>query len=255
MCGRYTLVRGEKILEVVGNVTIREDLRRFMEKGRFNIAPTQDVLVVLRQGASVPELTLMRWGLIPHWAKDASIASKLINARAETLAEKPSFRQALLKRRCVIPADGFYEWRKNADGSKTPMYATLKTGEGFAFAGLYETWHAPTGEEVTTCTIITTGPNELMAPIHTRMPAILLREGVQAWLDGAPRSAEELQGMLVPLEAEKMQLRAVGKEVNRAGAEGASLIEPVTDVPVAVVEKAQAKRGRKEKNTGQGSLF
>ena len=252
MCGRYTLAQGEKIIEAIPNVTIREDLRKVMEQGRFNIAPTQEILVAIQPTAQ-PELEVMRWGLIPHWAKDASIASKMINARAETLAEKPAFRQALEKRRCVIPADGFYEWRKNADGTKTPIYLTLKSLRGFAFAGLWETWKDRDGKTVTTCTIITTTPNALLAPIHNRMPAILSPEGVRRWLDPGPHTAEALLAELKPFPAEEMQAHAVSRAVNAATQDGPELIVPVEEM---APERAPPKRRRvRPDHPAQGSLF
>ena len=177
----------------------------------------------------------------------ASAASSF-NARAETLAEKPAFRKALEKRRCVIPADGFYEWRKNADGSKTPMYITLASEGVFAFAGLFETWKDPLGEEVKTCTIITTGPNGLLAGVHDRMPAILSPEGVKAWLAGT--GEEKVLELLKAYPAEQMKMRPVGRGVNSAAREGAELIAPVADVPVA--EKKQRGKGEMP---GQGALF
>ena len=256
MCGRYTLSQGEKIVEAIPNITIREDLRRLMDGGRFNIAPTQDVLVAVQSGAN-PELRVMQWGLVPSWAKDAS--SPLINARAETLAEKPMFRSAFRARRCVVPADGFYEWRTNADGSKTPLYIRLKSHGGFAFAGLWETWKDPTGEELTTCTIITTRPNSLLAPIHNRMPAILSPEAVRRWLDpGAGASgAEELLALLEPFPTEQLEFHLVSRAVNSAEREGSELIVAVEDggpakaTPAARSRTHRAKGGAKT----QGELF
>jgi putative SOS response-associated peptidase YedK len=260
MCGRYTLSQGEKVIEAIPNVTIREDLRRIVDQGRFNIAPTQDILVVI-QPAATPEAKLMRWGLIPHWAKDPAIAGKLINARAETLAQKPAFRQALQKRRCVIPADGFYEWRKNEDGTKTPIYTHLKSRRGFAFAGLWETWADPRpgpshGTLLTTCTIITTPPNPLLAPIHNRMPAMLSPESARAWLDPRPRPPEELLAFLQPFPAGQMDTRIVSRAVNSAAHDGPDLITPVEDSPSPEKSKPNSKPHRaKPDHPIQKSLF
>jgi putative SOS response-associated peptidase YedK len=256
MCGRYTLSQGEKIVEAIPNITIREDLRRLLDGGRFNIAPTQDVLVAV-QAAAGPELQVMQWGLVPAWAKDAE--SPLINARAETLAEKPTFRGALRARRCVVPADGFYEWRTNGDGSKTPLYIRLKSRRGFAFAGLWETWKDPTGETLRTCTIITTPANALVATIHNRMPAILTAEEVRQWLAGdtGAESPEGLLALLGPFPAGEMEMHAVSRAVNFAGREGRELIEPVEDVPGEGGKAGKKSRVRREKSDqrGQGELF
>jgi len=144
MCGRYTLIRHDTIVGISFNLTVLANLRLI---ARYNIAPTQEILAFARR----PELTpqLMRWGLVPSWATDLSIGNRMINARAETLAQKPAFRKALEARRCIIPADGFYEWRKNPDGSKTPFYIQLKSQAPFAFSGLYENWNTPDGQLIT----------------------------------------------------------------------------------------------------------
>src|ERR1041384_1101790 len=157
MCGRYSLSKGEKIIEIVPNITMKADLR---EVGRWNIAPTQDVLVVANRPGRAGEFQAqtMRWGLIPSWAKDPSIGNKMINARAEPLAQKPAFRHSLERRRCIIPADGFYEWRKNPGGAKTPMYLRLKNGQAFGFAGLWDIWRDDQGKPLETCTIAQNTP-------------------------------------------------------------------------------------------------
>src|SRR6266851_6872236 len=164
MCGRYTLTIDVKtIAETFGVAPTIETAPR------YNIAPTQEVVSILSNGSV--HLDWLQWGLIPSWAKDESIGSKMINARAETLAEKPSFKRLLRSKRCLVVADGFYEWRKE-NGSKTPMYITLKNGAPFAFAGLWDQWKNPEGQQVRSCTIITTEPNDVLVPIHNRMPEI-----------------------------------------------------------------------------------
>lgn len=209
MCGRYSLVFEFDVLEgrfrLVGGIQLPL-------LPRYNIAPTQKVLVITNDGtANHPET--MRWGLIPSWAKDPSIGSRLINARAETVAEKPSFRTALRRRRCLIPADGFYEWRK--EGSRRiPMRITLKSGEPFAFAGLWESWKNPEGQWVKSCTIITTEPNEVMAPIHNRMPVILLPDVESLWVDPKAEDLTTLVGLLAPYPAEDMEAYQVSTAVN-----------------------------------------
>lgn len=192
---------------------------------RYNVAPTQDVSVVLNE--SPTRLSVVQWGLIPGWAKDPGIGAQMINARAETVAEKPAFRSAFKKRRCFVLADGFYEWRKEGDGkTKTPMYLRLKSGEPFALAGLWEVWNSPEGEPRRTCTIITTEPNELVAPIHNRMPAILPRDAEAAWLDGSLEPAA-LMALLKPYPADQMQAHAVSRRVNAPQNDEPALIEPV----------------------------
>lgn len=181
---------------------------------RYNIAPTQVVPTVINDGNN--EVRLMRWGLIPHWAKDESIGNRMINARCETLAEKPAFRDSFKKRRCVIFVDGFYEWRKDPGGrTKTPIHIKLKTGEPFAFAGLWTEWRPKDGNEpVCSCTIITCHSNELIEQFHHRMPVILPREALEAWLDPEPVDPEKLKPLLKPFPSDKMFAYPVATVVN-----------------------------------------
>ena len=206
MCGRYTLTIDIKTVAEKFGVPAALDT-----SPRYNIAPTQEVVSVMRNGAS--HLARLRWGLIPSWAKDESIGSRMINARAETLTEKPSFKGLLRSKRCLIVADGFYEW-KQENGSKIPMYMTLKSGEPFAFAGLWDLWKSPDGEHIRSCTIITTEPNDLVAPIHNRMPAILLPGAYADWLDPDMRDEQALSHWLAPYPAEEMTARPVSRLVN-----------------------------------------
>jgi putative SOS response-associated peptidase YedK len=206
MCGRYTLTIDIKTVAEKFGVPASLDT-----SARYNIAPTQEVVSVMRNGAS--HLEWLRWGLIPSWAKDESIGSRMINARAETLTEKPSFKGLLRAKRCLIVADGFYEW-KQENGSKIPMYMTLKSGEPFAFAGLWDLWKSPGGEHIRSCTIITTEPNDLVASIHNRMPAILLPGAYADWLDPDIRDEQALSHWLAPYPAEEMTARPVSRLVN-----------------------------------------
>ncbi|AGL03381.1 SOS response-associated peptidase [Desulfoscipio gibsoniae] len=179
MCGRFTLT--VELSTVIRIFQVHWDYKSFDYSKRYNIAPTQNVLVITRTEES-REISLMRWGLIPHWAKDASIASKLINARAETVDQKPSFKPSFLHRRCLIPADGFYEWKKKA-GEKTPLRITLPDQEVFAFAGIWARWRSPKGQDIHSCSIITTEANNQMRDIHNRMPVILSGSSAHhAWL-------------------------------------------------------------------------
>src|SRR5713226_7362206 len=175
MCGRFTLTIDIKTVAETFGVA-----PSLQASPRYNIAPTQEVVTILSNGSA--HMEWLQWGLIPSWAKQESIGSKMINARAETLAEKPSFKGLLRSKRCLIIADGFYEWRQE-NGSKTPMYITLKDGKPFAFAGLWDLWKSPDGEQIRSCTIITTETNELVATIHNRIPAILSADAREHWLD------------------------------------------------------------------------
>lgn len=222
MCGRFTLtVDADTIhdafpwLEVPSNLT-----------PRYNIAPTQPVAVVPNNGQN--RLDAFVWGLIPAWAKDPSIGNKLINARGETLVEKPSFRSAYKRRRCLILADGFYEWVKQpGEKAKTPHYIQLESKEPFAFAGLWEYWHAPDGSEVYSTTIITTEPNETIAKLHNRMPVILPPAAYEQWLDPAEQPAEKLQPLLRPYPAEEMMHYPVSTLVNSPHNDVPEIIHPV----------------------------
>lgn len=216
MCGRFTLT-----------IDINRVAQRFgvapsiQVAPRYNVAPTQDVVTIMSNGTA--HLDLLRWGLIPSWAKDESVGSRMINARAETLAEKPSFKRLLHARRCLVVADGFYEW-KQEHGGKTPMYITLKDQEPFAFAGLWDSWKSPEGQQVRTCTIITTQPNELMASIHNRMPAILPQQAIEEWLDPAQRDDQALLSLLKPYPTDEMTARPVSRKVNSPKYDSADLI-------------------------------
>jgi putative SOS response-associated peptidase YedK len=213
MCGRFRVARSKELLEeafgaVDGPVPVEWS-------PRYNVAPGQSIVAV-RQDAARPvrELVRLRWGLIPAWAKEASIGYKMINARAETAAEKPSFRDAMKRRRCLIPADGFYEWKK-AGGKKLPYCFTMADDAIFAFAGLWERWRNPSGEPVESCTILTTEPNELAREIHDRMPVILSPEDYELWLDPGFARVDELKEMLKPYPAAGMRSFRVSDRVNQ----------------------------------------
>lgn len=179
---------------------------------RYNIAPTQDAPIVTNDDPK--HLCLMRWGLVPSWAKDAAIGNRMINARAETLAEKPSFRKPLERRRCLVLADGFYEWRKEAGSANIPIRFVLKSREPFAFAGLWDTWRAPDGKELVSFTIVTTEANELLRPVHDRMPVILRREDEERWLDPDLKDSARLLPLLRPYAAAEMEAYEVSMLVN-----------------------------------------
>ena len=217
MCGRFSIFADpERLAERFDAGLPPEGLRP-----RYNAAPTQSLPVLLNEEDRV--IQLLRWGLVPFWAKDPSIGSQMINARAETLAEKPAFRNALKKRRCLVLADGFYEWQKTLTG-KAPMRITLASGEPFAFAGLWENWDLPEGDKLRTFTIITTSPNELVAPIHNRMPVILRPEHEPLWLDNDAEPSAWLD-VLRPYPSELMKAYPVSKRVNFVGNDDAEVVE------------------------------
>ncbi|MBN1220482.1 MAG: SOS response-associated peptidase [Anaerolineae bacterium] len=220
MCGRYTLaVDKKRLAESFSTIEIPEQLAP-----RYNIAPSQPVAVVANNAPDKVELFL--WGLIPSWAKDPSIGNRMINARAETLAEKPSFKNAYKRRRCLVLADGFFEWKKGPD-TKTPMYIRLASSNPFAFAGLWESWHGADGSHILSCTIITTTPNELMANIHNRMPVILAPEAYEQWLDPAECTPTQLSGLLKPYPAEQMTAYPVSRAVNNPRNDTPECITPL----------------------------
>ena len=223
MCGRFTLV---KLADVEGYFPWIKPPDEAIP--RYNIAPTQPILIAANDAKnSAFQFDYALWGLIPCWAKDPKIGNKMINARAETLAEKPSFRTALKRRRCLIPADGFYEWRKEADGSKTPMYIRMKTGQPFAFAGLWEDWCDHDAAPVRSCTIITTTPNALMKTIHDRMPVILPPEAQHRWLAAGEQNPADLQPLMVPFTADAMEAFPVSRTVNNPRNELPECVNPV----------------------------
>ncbi len=211
MCGRYSLVAD------MSELALRFDFEGGGETRppRFNIAPTQEVLAVTRDaGDSRNAARAMRWGLIPFWAKDPSIGNRMINARAETVDTSPAFRRAFERRRCLVVADGFYEWLK-VGKDRVPMRVSLSSGEPFAFAGLWETWRSPDGQPVASCTIITTTPNAVMEPVHNRMPVILPRDAEGVWLDASgARSTAELKELLAPYAGPDLEVYEVSKLVN-----------------------------------------
>ena len=221
MCGRYSLVAS--IADLEGRFGF--DGADVAYSSSYNVAPTQGVLTLVAENEA-RRAVRMRWGLIPSWAREASIGSRMINARAETVAEKPSFRTALRRRRCLVLTDGFYEWRRTSAG-KRPMRITMASGEPFAFAGLWDTWRNPQEETVTSCTIITTVANDLLRPIHDRMPVILPRDAEEFWLDHDVREPEVLREVLIPHNPGAMKAYEVSTLVNSPANDGPELSVPV----------------------------
>ncbi len=221
MCGRFALFApGESLAEqfLMGSVP--------MLSPRYNIAPTQPVTAVrLSPRTNQREWALFRWGLIPSWAKDDTFSARMINARAETAAEKPAFRAAFKRRRCLIPADGFYEWQK-LNGKKQPMFICAQDGSPLALAGLWEVWHSADGSMIESCTILTTTPNDLMAPIHNRMPVIVEPEDYDLWLNPGQRP-EAARHLLRPFPSQKLTAYPVSTRVNSPRNDDPSCIVPV----------------------------
>jgi putative SOS response-associated peptidase YedK len=219
MCGRFTLRTPASAVAEAFGVLPFADLRP-----RYNIAPSQPVAVVRSAQSNGRELALLKWGLVPSWADDPAIGYKMINARGETVATKPSFRKAFKVRRCLVVTDGFYEWQKTDRGKKQPHYIRLKHDGPFAFAGLWEHWRRD-DQEIESCTIITTDANELMAPIHNRMPVILAPADYDVWLDPAIHEVERLQRLLRPFPAGEMTAYPVSTLVNNPRNEVAECME------------------------------
>ncbi len=223
MCGRYTLHHKPKEIEERFEVEPVEELLA----PRYNIAPSQIIPVIrhAQSGAGLREMAGCKWGLIPFWAKDPKIGNNLINAKAETIAEKPSFKQAFAKRRCLIPTDGFYEWQKRGKAPSQPIYIRRRDGGLFAFAGLWEVWKSPEGEPLETCTIITVEPNELISKIHHRMAAILKLDDEAAWID--PKSSvDDLLQMLRPYDSDALEAIPVSRAVNSPAHDSPACIVP-----------------------------
>jgi putative SOS response-associated peptidase YedK len=215
MCGRFAFYSPSEAITALFGVHTGVEI-----EARYNIAPTQFIAAIRNSESDSRELVMLRWGLVPFWAKDPAIGNRMINARAETVAEKPSYRNAYKKRRCLILANGFYEWRKEADG-KTPYYITTADESPFAFAGLWERWDSKESDEtLQTTTIITADANEFMESLHHRMPIILQAEGADRWLSGDNELVHNVAEITPPLKA-----WAVDRRVNNARNEGPELIE------------------------------
>ncbi len=221
MCGRYSITASlEELAQRFDFDGDRDDFRP-----RYNVAPTQQVLTVV--GGDTRRAGFMRWGLIPSWSKDGPSSRPLINARAETVAEKPSFRSSLKKQRCLVLADGFYEWQKVGD-TKRPMRITMRSGEPFAFAGLWSKWRDPEGDSISSCAIITTEANDLLRPIHHRMPVILPEEVEDLWLDTDLDDSDALTQLLEPYPDNAMEAYEVSRLVNSASNDVPEATAPIS---------------------------
>ena len=219
MCGRYTLTTpAERLAEEFG---FRDSSAELPQS--YNVAPTQGVAAVLEEGGG-RYLEVLRWGLIPPWADDPQIGSRMINARSETAPEKPSFRRAFRERRCLIPADGFYEWQRT-NGAKQPFYIHMEDGRPFAFAGLWESWGRGGEGEIRTCTILTTAANAVVGEIHERMPVIVAPDAYDVWLDPSSER-DELTGLLAPYPEDEMEAYPVSRFVNSPSNNDPRCVEP-----------------------------
>jgi putative SOS response-associated peptidase YedK len=247
MCGRYVINTPPDLMRRIFNYAEQPNF-----PPRYNVAPTQPIPVV-RVDNGARSFALVRWGLIPSWVEDPRNFSLLINARAEAVLDKPAFRNAMRRRRCLIPADGFYEWQQ--DGArKRPFYAAAK--EPIAFAGLWEPWMGPNGEEMETACIITTPANHTLRPLHDRMPAVIPREAFDMWLDCARVDAETAAALLVPAPEDTFVPHEVSTAVNRAANDSAALIAPVAPGANAPPPKPAGRpKAKAREDDGQASLF
>ncbi len=244
MCGRFTLIRLADFTDLFPWIRGPDE----PPPPRYNIAPTQAVPVAINQPQ--PKFDYLVWGLIPFWAKDPTIGGRMINAHVESIAAKNSFKHALRRRRCIVPANGFFEWRKNPDGTKTPVYITLRSARPMGFAGLWDVWQDAKGTELRSFTIITTPANSFVRPIHDRMPAILREEDYRQWLDPAEHPPEDFQKVYEIYPADVLDARPVSKIVNNAKVDTPECIESPVEAP-----PTQPKSRRKRKSNEGPSLF
>jgi putative SOS response-associated peptidase YedK len=247
MCGRYLITSAPEAIRALFRYAEEPDF-----PPRYNIAPTQPVPIV-RLDNGVRSLALVRWGLIPAWVEDPRTFSLLINARGESVSEKPAFRNAMRRRRCLFPADGFYEWKADV-GRKRPFCIRPRNRQPVAFAGLWETWTGPNGEEVDTACIVTTAANRLLAPIHDRMPVVIAPEAFDLWLDCAHVDAVTAAALIAPAPEGLFEAYEISTAVNRTANDSAAVIAPIGSQPAPAVAAAPAAKAKK-KDDGQASLF
>jgi putative SOS response-associated peptidase YedK len=248
MCGRYALITNPEAIRALFRYPERPNF-----PSRFNIAPTQPIPIVrLFEGRR--QFALVRWGLIPGWVKDPRSFSLLFNARGESVVERPAFQAAMRYRRCLVPFDGFYEW-KHSGRRRQPYYIHARDGGPLAFAGLWESWIGPNGEEMETAAIITTSANDRLAPLHNRMPVILPPEAFDLWLDHRNVDAEAAATLITPAREDLLEVHPVSEAVNRAENDAPELIDPVEEAPEAEIAEEQPRRKKAARDGGQGSLF
>jgi putative SOS response-associated peptidase YedK len=248
MCGRYTLTTSPRSLRELFRF---EDWPDFPP--RYNIAPSQPIAIV-RMSEGKRQFALVRWGLLPPWVKDPRTFSLLLNARGESVNDKPAFRNAMKRRRCLIPADGFYEWKRDG-GRSQPYFVRAKSGEPLAFAGLWECWIGPNGEELETATIVTTRANRTLSEIHERMPVIIPPEAFDLWLNGDAADAETAAALIAPAPDDLLVAYPVSPAVNRTANDGAALIEPFAAGPEPDRSTPPARKRPAAKVSDEPTLF
>jgi putative SOS response-associated peptidase YedK len=252
MCGRYAVTSAPEAIRTLFGYAEQPNF-----PPRYNIAPTQPIAIV-RLAEGRRQFALVRWGLLPSWVKDPKSFSLLVNARGESLADKPAFKAAMKYRRCLVPADGFYEW-KAIGTRKQPYYVTAKSGQPLAFAGLWETWTGPNGEEMETAAIVTTRANRALAGIHERMPVVIPPEAFNLWLDCANVDAETAASLVAPATDDLLEAYEVSTAVNRTANDNPGLIgrftPPPENEPVAPAPAPRRPAKRARKDDGQGVLF
>lgn len=254
MCGRYVITSSPEAIRRLFGYAEQPNF-----PPRYNVAPTQAV-PIMRLVEGKRQFALVRWGLIPSWVKDPRKFSLLINARGESVVEKPAFRAAMKRRRCLFPADGFYEWKQEGD-RKRPYFVRPKSGGPMAFAGLWETWTGPNGEEQDTAAIVTTNANRTLSAIHDRMPVIVEPSGFDLWLSDKV-DAETAAALIAPAPENLLEAYAISTAVNRVANDSPVLLVPASELPAeaaleakAPKENKPASKSRRKKDTGQASLF
>jgi putative SOS response-associated peptidase YedK len=248
MCGRYAITSAPEVIRALFGYAEQPNF-----PPRHNIAPTQPIPVV-RLVDGKKSFALMRWGLIPSWVKDPRAFSLLINARGDNVLDKPAFRAAMRRRRCLIPADGFYEWKAEGE-RKRPHFVRAKKGGPLAFAGLWETWTGPNGEEMDTACIITTEANRTLRPLHDRMPAVIAPEAFDLWLNCAEAEARVAAALIAPSPDALLEAYEVSTAVNRTANDSAALIEPLVPGAPAPATPASPKPAKSKKDDGQPTLL
>ncbi|HEV2627539.1 MAG TPA: SOS response-associated peptidase [Pseudolabrys sp.] len=255
MCGRYAITSAPEALRALFGYTEQPNF-----PARYNIAPTQPIAIV-RLVEGKREFALVRWGLLPSWVKNPNEFSLIINARGESVCDKPAFRAAMKRRRCLIPADGFYEWQASGKGPKQPFYIHARSGKPMAFAGLWETWEGPNGEEVDTAAIVTTRANRTLSPLHDRMPVIIAPDAFDLWLNCGEVDARTAEALIQPAPDDLLEAWPVSTAVNRTANDNAALILPLdlsaAPAPMPPKPKAVARPRVKHEasDDGQGALF
>jgi putative SOS response-associated peptidase YedK len=255
MCGRYAITSAPEALRALFGYAEQPNF-----PARYNIAPTQPIAIV-RLVEGQREFALVRWGFLPSWVKDPNAFSLIINARGESICDKPAFRAAMKRRRCLIPADGFYEWQASGKGPKQPFYIRARSGKPMAFAGLWETWEGPNGEEVDTAAIVTTRANRTLSPLHDRMPVIIAPDAFDLWLNCGEVDALTAEALIAPAPDDLLEAWPVSTAVNRTANDNAALILPLdlTAAPAPMPPKpkvaARLRVRRAPSDDGQGALF